>query len=78
MTVWWIILRFMGDLPEPKQERVSAISDPIQMNLGQRQARRLSSLVGLDQVNNQEPIKYCLFLHSPDVQLLKNLQCLRC
>uniref|UniRef100_A0A8C1LDQ7 Myosin VIIBb n=1 Tax=Cyprinus carpio TaxID=7962 RepID=A0A8C1LDQ7_CYPCA len=44
LTVWWIILRFMGDLPEPKQERVSAIADPIQMNLGQRQARRLSSL----------------------------------
>ncbi|XP_016105358.1 unconventional myosin-VIIa-like [Sinocyclocheilus grahami] len=49
LTVWWIILRFMGDLPEPKQERVSAIPDPIQMNLGERQARRLSNLVGLDQ-----------------------------
>ncbi|XP_051719592.1 unconventional myosin-VIIa [Ctenopharyngodon idella] len=49
LTVWWIILRFMGDLPEPKQERVSAIADPIQRNLGQRQARRLSNLVGLDQ-----------------------------
>ncbi|XP_051985329.1 unconventional myosin-VIIb-like [Xyrauchen texanus] len=49
LTVWWIILRFMGDLPEPKQERMSAISDPIQRNLGQRQARRLSNLVGLDQ-----------------------------
>uniref|UniRef100_A0A8C1ZXC7 Myosin VIIBb n=1 Tax=Cyprinus carpio TaxID=7962 RepID=A0A8C1ZXC7_CYPCA len=49
LTVWWIILRFMGDLPEPKQECASAIADPIQMNLGQRQARRLSNLVGLDQ-----------------------------
>lgn len=49
LTVWWIILRFMGDLPEPKQERVSAMADPIQRNLGQRQARRLSNLVGLDQ-----------------------------
>ncbi|XP_073705873.1 unconventional myosin-VIIb [Garra rufa] len=49
LTVWWIILRFMGDLPEPRQERVSAIADPIQMNLGQRQARRLSNIVGLDQ-----------------------------
>ncbi|XP_039533712.1 unconventional myosin-VIIa [Pimephales promelas] len=49
LTVWWIILRFMGDLPEPKQERVSTIADPIQRNLGQRQARRLSNLVGLDQ-----------------------------
>uniref|UniRef100_A0A8C1L7E9 Myosin VIIBb n=1 Tax=Cyprinus carpio TaxID=7962 RepID=A0A8C1L7E9_CYPCA len=54
LTVWWIILRFMGDLPEPKQERVSAIADPIQMNLGQRQARRLSSLVGLDQAVQEE------------------------
>uniref|UniRef100_A0A671NGN2 Unconventional myosin-VIIa-like n=1 Tax=Sinocyclocheilus anshuiensis TaxID=1608454 RepID=A0A671NGN2_9TELE len=61
LTVWWIILRFMGDLPEPKQERVSAIPDPIQMNLGERQARRLSNLVGLDQVNKQDTIKQSLF-----------------
>lgn len=44
----------MGDLPEPKQERVSAIADPIQRNLGQRQARRLSNLVGLDQVKKSK------------------------
>ncbi|KAI4877996.1 hypothetical protein NFI96_012181, partial [Prochilodus magdalenae] len=49
LTVWWIILRFMGDIPEPKQARMSVVADPIQQNLGQRQARRLSSLVGLDQ-----------------------------
>uniref|UniRef100_A0A673GAT4 Unconventional myosin-VIIa-like n=1 Tax=Sinocyclocheilus rhinocerous TaxID=307959 RepID=A0A673GAT4_9TELE len=61
LTVWWIILRFMGDLPEPKQERVSAIPDPIQMNLGERQARRLSNLVGLDQVNKQDTIKQRFF-----------------
>ncbi|KAK1786290.1 hypothetical protein P4O66_017991, partial [Electrophorus voltai] len=47
LTVWWIILRFMGDIPEPKQARVMA--DPLKMNLGQRQGRRLSNLVGLDQ-----------------------------
>ncbi|XP_016386530.1 unconventional myosin-VIIa-like [Sinocyclocheilus rhinocerous] len=57
LTVWWIILRFMGDLPEPKQERVSAIPDPIQMNLGERQARRLSNLVGLDQKFLRKKIK---------------------
>ncbi|XP_072547051.1 unconventional myosin-VIIb [Salminus brasiliensis] len=49
LTVWWIILRFMGDIPEPKQARLSVVADPIQKNLGQRQARRLSNLVGLDQ-----------------------------
>ncbi|XP_073732354.1 unconventional myosin-VIIb [Misgurnus anguillicaudatus] len=49
LTVWWIILRFMGDLPEPKKERASAVADPIQRNLSQRQARRLSNTVGLDQ-----------------------------
>ncbi|XP_030630586.1 unconventional myosin-VIIa [Chanos chanos] len=49
LTVWWIILRFMGDMPEPRHARVSAVMDPIQKNLGQRQARRLSNLVGLDQ-----------------------------
>uniref|UniRef100_A0A8C1R394 Myosin VIIBb n=1 Tax=Cyprinus carpio TaxID=7962 RepID=A0A8C1R394_CYPCA len=62
LTVWWIILRFMGDLPEPKQERASAIADPIQMNLGQRQARRLSNLVGLDQVNKQDTRKHTFTL----------------
>uniref|UniRef100_A0A8C2CR17 Myosin VIIBb n=1 Tax=Cyprinus carpio TaxID=7962 RepID=A0A8C2CR17_CYPCA len=64
LTVWWIILRFMGDLPEPKQERASAIADPIQMNLGQRQARRLSNLVGLDQVNRQDTRKQTLFFYT--------------
>ncbi|KAL7849295.1 hypothetical protein SRHO_G00209180 [Serrasalmus rhombeus] len=49
LTVWWIILRFMEDIPEPKQARLSIVADPIQRNLGQRQARRLSNLVGLDQ-----------------------------
>ncbi|TRY91722.1 hypothetical protein DNTS_018969 [Danionella cerebrum] len=49
LTVWWIILRFMGDLPEPRQGRASTVADPIQRNINQRQARRLSNLVGLDQ-----------------------------
>ncbi|KAL4630719.1 unconventional myosin-VIIa-like [Arapaima gigas] len=53
LTVWWIILRFMGDLPEPKQltRRISSsLSDhSVQQNLITRQNRRLSSVVGLDQ-----------------------------
>ncbi|XP_022527923.2 unconventional myosin-VIIb [Astyanax mexicanus] len=49
VTVWWIILRFMGDIPEPKQARLSVVADTIQKNLGMRQARRLSNLVGVDE-----------------------------
>lgn len=80
LTVWWIILRFMGDLPEPKQERVSEIADPIQRNLGQRQARRLSNLVGLDQVNNRDTIinLSSLSVHLPDVLYSLYLDCLTC
>ncbi|CAB1325889.1 unnamed protein product [Coregonus sp. 'balchen'] len=48
LTVWWIILRFMGDIAEPKLINQEP-STPIQKNLGQRQNRRLSNLVGLDQ-----------------------------
>lgn len=63
----------MGDLPEPKQERVSAVADPIQMNLGQRQARRLSNLVGLDQVNKQDTIKWSpLFISFYTYQLFSS------
>ncbi|AWP04504.1 putative unconventional myosin-VIIa-like [Scophthalmus maximus] len=51
LTVWWIILRFMGDIPEPKSaDALSQVSSTIlQRNLPLRQGRRLSSLVGLDQ-----------------------------
>ncbi|KAG9341588.1 hypothetical protein JZ751_019103 [Albula glossodonta] len=61
LTVWWIILRFMGDLPEPKQRvmpKTSAgVNESLQQNLGPRQNRRLSSLVGLDQASTltEEP-----------------------
>ncbi|XP_062337712.1 unconventional myosin-VIIb [Osmerus eperlanus] len=51
LTVWWIILRFMGDLPEPKtlsQERLSTVTNPFPQ-YALRQGRRLSNLVGLDQ-----------------------------
>ncbi|KAJ8011282.1 hypothetical protein DPEC_G00056530 [Dallia pectoralis] len=48
LTVWWIILRFMGDIAEPKRINQEP-STQIQKNLGNRQNRRLSNLVGLDQ-----------------------------
>ncbi|XP_061791016.2 unconventional myosin-VIIb-like [Nerophis lumbriciformis] len=50
LTVWWIILRFMGDLPEPKsQDALSQVSLSVSRHLPSRQGRRLSNLVGLDQ-----------------------------
>uniref|UniRef100_A0A3B5L6F9 Myosin VIIBa n=1 Tax=Xiphophorus couchianus TaxID=32473 RepID=A0A3B5L6F9_9TELE len=54
LTVWWIILRFLGDLPEPKRmsrlQQGSAIRDRyVPQDLISRQDRRLSHMVGLDQ-----------------------------
>ncbi|XP_070700920.1 unconventional myosin-VIIb-like [Pempheris klunzingeri] len=50
LTVWWIILRFMGDLPDPKSvDTMSQASSTISRHLPHRQGRRLSNLVGLDQ-----------------------------
>ncbi|KAM9469253.1 unconventional myosin-VIIa [Clarias gariepinus] len=49
LTVWWIILRFMGDISEQRTARMSITADLIQQHLGQRQGRRLSHFVGLDQ-----------------------------
>lgn len=55
LTVWWIILRFMGDLPEPKkQARVQGTSTQdrfLSQDVMSRKDRRLSHMVGLDQVN---------------------------
>lgn len=45
LTVGWIILRFMEDVPEPR-----APESPITQNMLHRRARRLSNLAGLDQV----------------------------
>uniref|UniRef100_A0A668AG22 Si:ch73-194h10.2 n=1 Tax=Myripristis murdjan TaxID=586833 RepID=A0A668AG22_9TELE len=55
LTLWWIILRFMGDLPEPKKQ-VQVRNIPMQdhrlpEDLVSRKDRRLSHMVGLDQVN---------------------------
>uniref|UniRef100_A0A7N8Y3F7 Unconventional myosin-VIIa-like n=1 Tax=Mastacembelus armatus TaxID=205130 RepID=A0A7N8Y3F7_9TELE len=64
LTVWWIILRFMGDLPEPKkqaqaqaQAQAQSRGTPMQerllpQDLISRKDRRLSHMVGLDQVND--------------------------
>ncbi|KAL6458208.1 hypothetical protein MHYP_G00334380 [Metynnis hypsauchen] len=55
LTVWWIILRFMGDLPEPKPQQAprgrSAFAErSLQKDVASRQDRRLSHMVGLDQM----------------------------
>lgn len=51
LTVWWIILRFMEDIPEPKSvDSMSQASSTISRHIPHRQGRRLSHLVGLDQV----------------------------
>lgn len=63
LTVWWMILRFMGDLPEPKAQVVSR-SGPafaegsLQKDVASRQDRRLSHMVGLDQVRKLLFITY--------------------
>uniref|UniRef100_A0A3B4EZ56 Unconventional myosin-VIIa-like n=1 Tax=Pundamilia nyererei TaxID=303518 RepID=A0A3B4EZ56_9CICH len=50
LTIWWIILRFMGDIPEPKSsDAISVASSNTPQALPSRQGRRLSNLVGLDQ-----------------------------
>ncbi|XP_048055664.1 unconventional myosin-VIIa [Megalobrama amblycephala] len=54
LTVWWMILRFMGDLPEPKAQGISrggqAFADrSLQKDVASRQDRRLSHMVGIDQ-----------------------------
>ncbi|XP_011484715.1 unconventional myosin-VIIa [Oryzias latipes] len=49
LTVSWIILRFMGDIPEGRHaDTVSQLSSTIN-SATNRRGRRLSSLVGLDQ-----------------------------
>lgn len=48
LTVWWIILRFMGDHPESKSQDQVSQSSTINRQLPHRQGRRLSNLVGMD------------------------------
>nr|XP_055069781.1 LOW QUALITY PROTEIN: unconventional myosin-VIIa [Misgurnus anguillicaudatus] len=54
LTVWWMILRFMGDLPEPKIQQISRSDQgfadrSLQKDVASRQGRRLSHMVGVDQ-----------------------------
>ncbi|XP_038575317.1 unconventional myosin-VIIa-like [Micropterus salmoides] len=50
LTVFWIILRFMEDMPEPKSvDTMSQEASTVSRHMPQRQGRRLSHLVGLDQ-----------------------------
>ncbi|KAM7388682.1 hypothetical protein PAMP_024842 [Pampus punctatissimus] len=53
LAVWWIILRFMGDLPEVKKQMQAKETSPQDRFLPQdvmsRKDRRLSHMVGLDQ-----------------------------
>uniref|UniRef100_A0A9J7Y6E0 Myosin VIIBa n=1 Tax=Cyprinus carpio carpio TaxID=630221 RepID=A0A9J7Y6E0_CYPCA len=63
LTVWWMILRFMGDLPEPKAQGVSRsgtafAEGSLQKDVASRQDRRLSHMVGLDQVRKLIFITY--------------------
>uniref|UniRef100_A0A671SZI7 Unconventional myosin-VIIa-like n=1 Tax=Sinocyclocheilus anshuiensis TaxID=1608454 RepID=A0A671SZI7_9TELE len=63
LTVWWMILRFMGDLPEPKAQGVSRsrpafAEGSLQKDVASRQDRRLSHMVGLDQVRKLLFITY--------------------
>ena len=53
LTVWWIILRFMGDLPEPKKQVQGTSSQErfLPQDVMSRKDRRLSHMVGLDQVS---------------------------
>ncbi|XP_041913733.1 unconventional myosin-VIIb isoform X1 [Alosa sapidissima] len=52
-TVWWLILRFMGDLPEPKAHQQVRRNGPLdaelQTDLAERQNRRLSNMIGMNQ-----------------------------
>ncbi|XP_063078539.1 unconventional myosin-VIIb [Engraulis encrasicolus] len=49
LSVWWIILRFMGDLPDPKAAVPTVSPTGSTAHHRVRQDRRLSNLVGLDQ-----------------------------
>ncbi|CAK6952096.1 unconventional myosin-VIIb-like [Scomber scombrus] len=51
VSCWWIILRYMEDIPEPKSmDSVSMASSTVSSrNMTHSRGRRLSNLVGLDQ-----------------------------
>ncbi|XP_058494755.1 unconventional myosin-VIIa [Solea solea] len=53
LSVWWVILRFMGDLPEPKKQvqvqGTSRQERTVPQDLMSRENRRLGRIVGQDQ-----------------------------
>ncbi|XP_053186633.1 unconventional myosin-VIIb-like [Scomber japonicus] len=50
LSCWWIILRYMEDIPEPKSiDSVSLASSTVSSRNTTSRGRRLSNLVGLDQ-----------------------------
>ncbi|KAK3531122.1 hypothetical protein QTP70_012102 [Hemibagrus guttatus] len=49
LSVFWMIMKFMGDIPEQSKARQSMTPILIQQHLGQHQGRRLSHFVGLDE-----------------------------
>lgn len=77
LTVWWIILRFMGDLPEPKKHaqvgRPTTQERFMPQELISRKDRRLSNMVGLDQVTTSLGIGVYFFGVLPKVLTLKKI-----
>ncbi|TWW72912.1 Unconventional myosin-VIIb [Takifugu flavidus] len=53
LTVWWVILRFMEDLPEPTSPQTATKdSRPISRNLPMRQGIKLDDIVELEQLED--------------------------
>lgn len=50
LNVWWLILRFMEDLPEPSPETPTDGARPVSRNLKMRQGVRMKDVVGLEEV----------------------------
>lgn len=51
LTVWWLILRFMEDLPEPTSpETAEKGPRPVSRHLPMRQGVRLNNIVGPEEV----------------------------
>lgn len=51
LTVWWLILRFMEDLPEPTSPETAPTGPrPVSRNMPMRKGIRLDNNVGLEEV----------------------------
>ncbi|KAG7321570.1 hypothetical protein KOW79_014428 [Hemibagrus wyckioides] len=58
LSVFWMIMKFMGDIPEQSKARQSLTPNLIQQHLGQHQGRRLSHFVGLDEKILRKKLKH--------------------